>query len=68
MCGVIRPTNGYDMKINKTYLLFTAGTTEAEARDRYLQRIGSEPEKVEPNEEHPKLLVAGPVEKDGGHA
>ena len=56
------------MKINKTYLLFTAGTTEAEARDRYLQRIGSEPEKVEPNEEHPKLLVAGPVEKDGGHA
>ncbi len=56
------------MKINKTYLLFTAGTTEAEARKRYQERIGSEPEKVEPNEEHPKLLVAGPVEKDGGHA
>ena len=54
------------MKINKTYLVFDSDTTDAEARARYGERIGGEPEKVEPNEEYPKLLVAGPVEvKDG---
>ena len=57
-----------DWKVGETVLLFTADTTDAEARARYGERIGIKPKKVEPNEEHPKLLVAGPVEKDGGHA
>ncbi len=56
------------MKLNKTYLAFTADTTEAEARARYGERIGSKPKRVEPGTDHPQLLVAGPVEKDGGHA
>ena len=56
------------MKLNDDYIVFTADTTEAEARARYWERIGIKPKKVEPNEEHPKLLVAGPVEKDGGEA
>ena len=51
-----------DWKVGDTVLLFTADTTEAEARKRYQERIGSKPKKVGPNEEHPKLLVAGPVE------
>ena len=50
------------MKINKTYIVFDSDTTEAEARARYWERIGIKPKKVGPNEEHPKLLVAGPVE------
>ena len=47
------------MKLNELYLLFTADTTEAEARARYWERIGSEPEKVKLEGWY---LVAGPVE------
>ena len=47
------------MKLNVDYLVFTADTTEAEARKRYQERIGSKPEKVKLEGWY---LVAGPVE------
>ena len=47
------------MKLNETYLLFTADHCPLKAAERYRQRVGGEPKEVEV---HGKYLVVGPVE------